>query len=173
MSLTQSRGLADAGRWTAAATTLADHLEALGSAKEQSGSVPALPNGAIQAARRFFTFALNGIELDQNRGSMNLAATPRPSQAAAAGISNLSIAVKVIRSEKAKSKTADLMIVERKIKSLLDSLDHLQSRKEPLSATKRRSLALFLRELQRQGEIERDAAIALQEGPRIYRSSVR
>jgi hypothetical protein len=104
---------------------------------------------------------------------MNLAATPRPSQAAAAGISNLSIAVKVIRSEKSKSKTADLTIVERKIKSLLDSLDHLESHKVPLSATKRRSLALFLRELQRQGEIERDAAIALQEGPRIYRSSVR
>lgn len=172
MSLTQSRGLTDAGRWTAVATTLAEHLDALEHAKEHEATVPPPPSGAIEAARRFFGFVLSGIALDQKRGGVGSVPSPaRPSQAMAAGISNLSIAVKVIRSEKPNASTDDLQQVEREIKSLLDALEHLQVGKEPLSTEERKSLAMFLRELQRQGEIERDAKVAAQERPpRAYRS---
>ncbi len=170
MSLTQSRGLTDAGRWTAVATTLAEHLDALEKAKEQGATVPPPHSGAIEAARRFFGFVLPGIAVDQKRGSVAPVPPARPSQAMAAGISNLSIAVKVMRSEKPNASTDDLEQVEREIKSLLGTLEHLQAGK-PLSMTERKELALFLRELQRQGEIERDAKVAAQERPpRAYSS---
>ena len=165
MSLTQSRGLTDAGRWTAVATTLAEHLDALEKAKEQGATVPPPHSGAIEAARRFFGFVLTGIAVDQKRGSVAPVPPARPSQAMAAGISNLSIAVKVMRSEKPNASTDDLEQVEREIKSLLVTLNHLQAGKEPLSIAERKSLAMFLRELQRQGEIERDAKVAAQERP--------
>jgi hypothetical protein len=173
MSLTQSRGLTDAGRWTAVATTLADHLDALENLN--AASVPPPPTGAIEAALRFFNFVLTGIALDQKRVSVtsNIASTAHRSQTTAAGISNLSIAVKVIRSEKPGTAANDLDQVEREIKSLRNSLEHLKARNEPLPPTKRRSLARFLRELQRQGEIERDAAVAAQERPRAYPSLAR
>jgi hypothetical protein len=166
MSLTQSRGLTDAGRWTAVATTLVEHLDALENADRHGATVPPLHSGAIEAARRFFAFVLSGIALDQKRGSVGSVPSPaRPSQAMAAGISNLSIAVKVMRSEKPNASTDNLDQVEREIKSLLVALNHLQEGKEPLSIAERKSLAMFLRELQRQGEIERDAKVAAQERP--------
>ena len=171
MSHTQSRGLTDAGRWTAVATTLAEHLNALEHAKEQGATVPPPPSGAIEAARRFFGFVLKGIELDQKRSGIS-SGVPRPSQAMAAGISNLSIAVKVIRSEKPNASADDLEQVEREIKSLLDTLEHLRAGNESIPIGECRSLATFLRELQRQGEIERDATVASQERPRAYRSLV-
>ena len=100
MSLTQSRGLTNAGRWTAVAATLADHLEALEAAKKRGSKMPPPPpNGAVEAAHRFFTFVLTGIEHDQKRGGPSATATPHAYQATAAGISNLSIAVKVIQEE--------------------------------------------------------------------------
>ena len=173
MSLTQSRGLTDAGRWTAVATTLADHLDAL---EEANGRiVPPPPTGAIEAALRFFNFVLTGIALDQKRSgaASNIASIPSRSQSAAAGISNLSIAVKVIRSEKPDTSGSDLEQVEQEIKTLRNSVEHLKARAESLPSTERRSLARFLRELQRQGEIERDAAVAAQERPRAYRSLAR
>lgn len=171
MSLTHSRGLTDAGRWTAVATTLVEHLDALENAKEHGATVPPPHSGAIEAARRFFHFVLNGIEVDQKRGSVGSIPLPaRPSQAMAAGISNLSIAVKVMRSEKPNASTYDLEQVGREIKSLLGALDHLQARK-PLSTSEREELTMFLRELRRQGEIEQDAKVAAQERPpRAYRS---
>ena len=165
MSLTQSRGLTDAGRWTAVATTLVEHLDALENATGQGTTVPPPHSGAIEAARRFFGFVLDGIRVDQKRGSVGSMPLPaRPSQAMAAGISNLSIAVKVMRSEKPSVPTDDLGQVEREIKALLDSLEHLQAGK-PLSMVKLKELATFLRELQRQGEIGRDAKVNAQEQP--------
>lgn len=170
MSLTQSRGLAAAGRWTAVAATLVGHLEAL--ENTNGGNVPPPPLGAVEAARRFFTFVLTGIDLDLKRSSVsNLTATP--GQTTAAGISNLSIAVKVLRSEKPNAAPNDLEQVEREIRSLLNSLEQLESPNKPLPATERNALAKFLRELQHQGEIERDAAVAAQERPVSYRTSVR
>ena len=169
-SLTQSRGLAAAGRWTAVATALADHLEALEGAN--GAKVPPPPLGAIEAARRFFNFVLTGIDLDLKRSSVsNLASTP--GQTTAAGISNLSIAVKVIRSERPNAAHNDLEQVEREIRSLLNSLNELDARNKPLPTRERRALAKFFRELQRQGEIERDAAVAAQERPIAYHSLVR
>jgi hypothetical protein len=172
MSLTQSRGLTDAGRWTAVAATLADHLDALENARGRGGSVPPPPQGAIEAARRFFNFALAGIELDQERRGRSVARLSRRTEAAAAGISNLSIAVKVIRPEKPATSPAELVEVEHRIKDLLNSLRYLRSRGRSLSPTQRKSLALFFRDLQRQGEMESDAALAFQEGPRAYRTPV-
>src|ERR1017187_5116705 len=64
MSLTQSRGLTDAGRWTAVATPLVEHLDALENAEGHGAPVPPLHSGAIEAARRFFDFVLSGIALD-------------------------------------------------------------------------------------------------------------
>jgi len=93
MSFTQSRGLTDAGRWTTIAITLSEHLDALEQAKEHSSAVPPPPIGAIEGARRFFDFVLAGIALDQNRTRASSVAVPYQSQATAAGISNLSIAV--------------------------------------------------------------------------------
>jgi hypothetical protein len=172
MSLTQSRGLTNAGRWTAVAATLADHLEALEAVKQRGGEVPPPPpKGAIEAARRFFQFVLAGIDLDQRRSDPNAVTAPRPYQATAAGISNLSIAVKVIKSENRNEPVADLTGVEREIKALLDSLVRMQSSASPPTEAELKSLAWFLRELQRQGEIEQDASIAFQEGPKIYRNA--
>src|SRR5450755_273067 len=123
MSLTQSRGLTDAGRWTAVATALVDHLDSLENAQQRGATVPPPPAGAIEAARRFFDFVLNGIALDQKRSGVSSSASgPRPSQATAAGISNLSIAVKVIRSEKHNASADDLEQVGREIRFLLNSL---------------------------------------------------
>jgi hypothetical protein len=170
MSLTHSRGLTAAGRWTAVAATLADHLDALESANGANVAPP--PLGAIEAARRFFNFVLTGIDLDLKRSSVSNIASA-PGQTTAAGISNLSIAVKVIRSEKPNATPNDLEQVEREIRSLLNSLNQLDARNKPLPATERKALATFLRELQRQGEIERDAAVAAQERPIAYRSLVR
>jgi hypothetical protein len=173
MSLTQSRGLTDAGRWTAVATALVDHLDSLENAQQRGATVPPPPAGAIEAARRFFDFVLNGIALDQKRSGVSSSASgPRPSQATAAGISNLSIAVKVIRSEKHNASADDLEQVGREIRFLLNSLEHLQARTGPLPMTEVKPLAAFLRELRRQGEIERDAAVASQERPRAYRGLV-
>lgn len=165
MSLTQSRGLNDVGQWTAVATTLAEHIDALQRAGKRSDKVSPPPAGAIEAARRFFQFVLNGIALDQKRDS-SVPSVPHRAQASAAGISNLSIAVRVIRSEEPNAPSDDLALVQREIQSLLDTLEHLKTR----PANELKSLSKFLRELQRQGEIERDAAIAYQEGPRTYRN---
>lgn len=177
MSFTRSRGLTDAGRWTAVATTLAEHLEALKHAEELGSEFPPPPTGAIERARSFFGLVLDGIAFDKNRAQVGSIFSPtagrrRPSQAMAAGISNLSIAVKVIGSGKTSGSASDLSEVEHRIKSLLQTLDRLQQGTRPLPSTECQSLADFLRELQRQGEIERDATIATQERPRSYSSPI-
>lgn len=167
MSFTQSRGLTDAGRWTTVATILAEHLDELESAKKHGATPPPPPGRAIEAARHFFSFVLSGIELDKRRGSgASAVAVSRPSHAmVAAGISNLSIAIKVIKSEKPNTSIEDLGQLEREIKSLRDTLERLRADQMSLPMTKFKSLAKFLRELQRQGEVEQDAAVAFQEQP--------
>lgn len=178
MSLTQSRGMTDAGRWTAVATTLAEHLEAYKNAREHGEPLPSPPVGAIERARRFFLLVLNGIDFDHKKTQPGTPSslTPgsrRPSQAMAAGISNLSIAVKVMRSTKVNASTDDLGEIERQIKSLLSTLERLEMSKEGVSVADCDSLANFVQELQRQGEIERDATVAAQERPRSYSTTLR
>lgn len=169
MSLTVSRGFTDAGRWTAVATTVAEHLDAMRQATKRRTEVPPPPKGAIEAARRFFRYVLEGIQLDQRLsnpvGDASLSESVRPSPSMA-GFSNLSIAVNVIHSAKGADSTNDLGALERQIKSLLSTLDRLQEEpSEPLPRRDVNSLITFLRELQRQGEIERDASIASHERP--------
>jgi len=166
MSLTVSRGLTDAGRWTAVATTVAEHLEAMAKAAKRRMAVQLPPKGALEAARRFFQYVLEGIELDQGSPRAKVGGSSSPSMA---GFSNLSIAVNVMRSAKGTNPVEDLDALKRQISALLETLDRLQ--KEPfeaLSANDVQSLITFLRELQRQGEIERDATFAAQEHPRLY-----
>jgi hypothetical protein len=175
MSLTVSRGLSDAGRWTAVATSVVEHLEALDRAAKSRREAPRPPVGAMDAARRFFRYVLEGIALDQKRahgrrsaGSASVATgSTRPSPAMA-GISNLSVAVNVMRSAQGPSSADDLAKFERQISAWLQTLERLQAEEVPAVPRKDRiSLATFLRELQRQGEIERDAALASQERPRV------
>ena len=45
MSLTVSRGLSDAGRWTAVATTVVEHLEAVEQATKRHRQPPPAPVG--------------------------------------------------------------------------------------------------------------------------------
>jgi len=84
-----------------------------------------------------------------------------------AGFSNLAIAVNVMRSAKGPDSANDLGTLEKQITSLLQTLDHLQAKpSEKLPENDLTLLSTFLRELQRQGEIERDAAVASHERPR-------
>lgn len=171
MSLTQSRGLTDAGRWTAVATALAEHLDSVERAIQHDAPPPAPPRGAIEAARRFFRFVLSGIALDKRRSTVtegSLLSTTPGSQAISAGISNLSIAVKVIGS----NKPDDLQVIEQTVKSYLGTVDRLEEKQMSATAQEREALSRFFRALQRQGEIERDATIASQEGPRSYRAMI-
>ena len=169
MSLTVSRGFTDAGRWTAMATTVAEHLDAVRRAARRRAEAPSPPRGAIEAARRFFRYVLEGIQLDQRLsplvGDASLSESVRPSPSMA-GFSNLSIAVNVMHSARGADSTNDLGTLEKQIKSLLNTLDRLQEEpSEPLPKKDFSSLSTFLRELQRQGEIERDASIAFNERP--------
>jgi hypothetical protein len=170
MSFTVSRGLADAGRWAAVATAVVEHLEATERATKRHVASPAPPIGAIEAARRFFSYVLEGIALDQKstRGRrtpvQSAGSHPSPSMA---GFSNLSIAVNVMRTAHGAA-SADLGKLEAEIRSLLQTLDRLSTGRQIPSKRDRNSLARFLSELRRQGEIERDAAVASQERPRTY-----
>jgi hypothetical protein len=169
MSLTVSRGLTDAGRWTAVATTVAEHLDAVKEAAKSRRAMPPPPKGAIEAARRFFRYVLDGIELDQ-------AASSRPVTGASlsearsipsmAGFSNLSIAVNVMRSAEAGYRD-DLGQLRERIAALLETLERLQERpRDIVPDSDLNLLKRFFCELQRQGEIERDATLASQELPR-------
>lgn len=189
MSLTVSRGLTDAGRWTAVATTLAEYLDALDRAAKHKLESPPPPRGAIAAATQFFRFVLEGIELDQKPSQRRRPASANPRKngtshvshtgdngasrpsPAMAGISNLSIAVSVMRSPKGAAQAEDLEEIQTRINTLLRTVEHLEDRPPSLSQKNRRSLAKFLRELQRQGEIERDAAFASEERPRFFFAS--
>lgn len=169
MSLTVSRGFTDAGRWTAVATTVAEHLDAVRKAARRQTEAPPPPKGAIEAARRFFRYVLEGIQLDQRPsppvGDASLSESTRPSPSMA-GFSNLSIAVNVMHSAKGANSVNDLGTLEKQIKSLLSTLDRLQEDPSgPLPKKEFNSLSTFLRELQRQGEIERDASVAVYERP--------
>jgi hypothetical protein len=169
MSLTVSRGFTDAGRWTAVATTVAEHLDAMRQAKRRHKEAPPPPKGAIEAARRFFRYVLEGIHSDQRissrAGEVSLSEAGRPSPSMA-GFSNLSIAVNVMHSAKGTGATNDLGALENQITSLLNALDRLQEKpSEALPHNDFNLLSTFLRELQRQGEIERDASVASHERP--------
>lgn len=170
MSLTVSRGLTDAGRWAAVATTVAEHLDVVRQSAKRRVAAPPPPKGAIEAARRFFRYVLEGIALDQESLSRAMPGVsfsgtrPSPSMA---GFSNLSIAVNVMRSAKGTGSADDLGTLEKQITSLLQTLDRLQERTSEAPPENDLSLlSTFLRELQRQGEIERDATVATQEHPR-------
>src|SRR5688572_12268707 len=110
MSLTVSRGLSDAGRWTAVATTVVEHLEAVEQATKRHRQPPPAPVGAIDAALRFFRYVLDGIALDQRRPQTKGSGGTAPSRPspAMAGISNLSVAVNVMRSARGPSSADDL-----------------------------------------------------------------
>jgi hypothetical protein len=86
-----------------------------------------------------------------------------------AGFSNLSIAVTVMSSPKVAGSADDLQMLEEQIASLLHTLDHLQQKpSESLPDKDLNMLSRFLRELQRQGEIDRDATFSSEERPRPF-----
>jgi hypothetical protein len=86
-----------------------------------------------------------------------------------AGISNLSIAVQVIRAAPGLKTSGSIGEIDGRIRAFRETLISIgqESGKVPPSKD-RRPLLKFFKELQRQAEIERDAAIGVQERPAVH-----
>ena len=174
MSLTVSRGLTDAGRWTAVATAVAEYLDEFDAAVTKRTQLPSPPGGAIRAAERFFELGLRGIAVDEaprrrkgrNGHSPERDVPPPPTMA---GISNLTIARRVMQSSRLHADVSgpdDSAEMRRQITSLLTTLKSLAGEPRPTVARRDRlRVAKFFHELRRHGEAERDAALAAQERP--------
>lgn len=137
MSLTVSRGLTDAGRWTTMATMVVEHLNDIEYAVRVHREPPPPPLGAYAAAKQFFTLVLNGIARDQHKSRGGRAASVGSNDGTAsaptmAGISNLSIAVNVLSSAGGKRRAhpnqEDLEQLQKQIVSLCKTLDEISAR---------------------------------------------
>jgi len=165
MSLTVSRGFSDARRWTGVAASVAEFLDA--SLRQVKITRP--PRGSLKAAKQFFRYVLEGIEMD--RDGQAVKETPPM-----AGISSLSIACEVLSSlPEDHAQPADLDNVKKTIESHLHTIEEVISKldtQENLSevdAQRRQQLLSFLTELMRQGLAEEEAAIVDEEHPREFR----
>ena len=165
MSLTVSRGLTDARRWTGVAASVAEFIAA--SLKEST--VPRPPSGALNAARQFFQYVIDGIAIDQKQSPPSEAFPPM------AGISNLSIAYEVLTSlPDPDEQPADLEKLQQTVENHLCTLDKIlaQVRSSETAITtldvdtdQMRQLLEFLTELMNQGLNEEEATIANEEHP--------
>ena len=157
MSLTMSRGLADASRWAGVASATSDYIEHwLVSNKD---SRPAPPRGIFNAAERFLNRVLEGIALEHRQAAQ----TPVPTMA---GISNLTIAVDVFAAMPG-TQLHKLEDLEKTVQSYLECLRAIPKNKprKTISPERVESLRDFFRELQRQGNVAHHAAITESEFP--------
>lgn len=167
MSLTASRGLMDAGRWTTVAMTVAEHIRAIQDARSEHNAPPSAPAGALNAAGQFLGYALAALDRSGTQGvqgSVSRAiATGAPTMA---GISSLSIAVNVIRSAQGAASIENLDKVRQEIDALSKSLALLESPSlETIDSVELDRLREFFKELGRAGRVDRAAAIASNERP--------
>ena len=155
MSQTQSLGEVDAGRWIGVAASLVEYLQAWLTAEQ---APPPFPRGIFAGARRFLTYALEGIYLD--RRQRREAEIP-----IMAGISNLGIARGVFR--RLPNHVSDATQVETDLNNFLECLKTIESggeRSEPLRE-RAKLLQLFFQELCREGSRARHTAFAHAEAP--------
>jgi hypothetical protein len=158
MSRTVSDGLVDASHWTGMASALAHYLEAWLRSDEPGVQ---FPKGQCAAASRFFTFALEGIELDRRK-------RPNLTIPVMAGISNLAIAVDVIGELPHRKPTTNAE-VESVVRAHLDCLRRFQSGepREKIDADSVRSLCSFLRKLEEKGDMQQLSLIAAASSPLV------
>ena len=151
MSYTVSRGLVDASHWTGMASSVAGYLEKWLTADEEQSP---LPNGQFAAAERFFAYVLQGTALDRHE-RLN------PDTPTMAGISNLTIAVKVLAALPWNGHTTHEQ-VEMTVQSYRECLAAIRAGdlKDSIDTPTVDKLKGFLRELQRQGNLARHAAFA-------------
>lgn len=153
MSYTVSRGLVDASHWAGMASAVSAYLEQWAK-RDKKRSV--LPRGQFGAAKRFFNYVLQGTALENRQRKDSEAPTM-------AGISNLTIAVEVLAALPWKYATSDE--VETRVQSYIDCLNAIEEpmHRNTIDAKTVESLCVFLRELQRQGNLARHAAMATTE----------
>ncbi|MBX7134335.1 MAG: hypothetical protein K1X67_16805 [Fimbriimonadaceae bacterium] len=168
MSLTASRGMMDAGRWTTVATAVAEHLAEVEDAIEAQRALPSAPVGALDAAQQFFNYVLGALDQGSTQGAggvtpARVSPSPTPTMA---GISNLSIAVTVMRSAHGLASPANLQKVREQVDSFSSILSALQEhRSERLEKQELTKLHEFFKELGKAGRIDRAATIATHERP--------
>ena len=168
MSLTVSRGMMDAGRWTTVATTVVEHLGAVEEALEGHDALPPVPVGALDAAEQFFKYVLLAIEQRPSvsgPASQRIGSSPTPTMA---GISNLSIAVTVMRNSQGSTSTPNLQNVGEKVRAFTRTLRAVRERQpDRVQRFELDELMKFFNELRRAGRIDRAATIAMHERPNV------
>jgi hypothetical protein len=168
MSLTASRGMMDAGRWTTVATTVAEHLGAVEDAIKSHHSLPPAPVGALDAAEQFFGYVLLALDQSPNTPGATPQDIGRSSTPTMAGISSLSIAVTVMRRAQGDVSSVNLQKVREQVNAFTRTLKALKEHQaDKVRTVELSELMDFFNALGRAGRIERAATIAMHERPNV------
>jgi len=166
MSMTASRGLMDAGRWTTVAVTVAEHVSAVQAARKAHQNLPSAPAGALNAAGQFLKNALKALDrttMLESHGTVRDFTGGAPTMV---GISSLSIAVNVIRSAQGVESAGNVDAIRGHIDALSRSLDQLETPSAgSIEPGELQRLGDFFRELGRTGRVYRAASLASNERP--------